>query len=70
MRRNRQLIITMDIAQQSDPLPTITNVGRQSKTQRLYFEGAANLVDASLDSAHGPYGGSLQPSIGYRDPRG
>ncbi len=50
---------TMEIAQQSDPLPTIANVGRQSKTQRLYFEGAANLVDASLDLRAWDHGGTV-----------
>ncbi|MEI2688381.1 MAG: hypothetical protein V9H69_01170 [Anaerolineae bacterium] len=50
---------TADIQQELIPLPTAGNVGRGSKTQRLYLEGATDLRAETLQLALWAQGGSL-----------
>lgn len=48
-----------DILQTTIPLVTITNVGRQSETQRMYLEGETNLRDDQMSLVYYTNGGSV-----------
>ncbi|QLQ05248.1 MAG: hypothetical protein HZY76_03470 [Anaerolineae bacterium] len=50
---------TADIAQETIPLPTAGNVGRNSKTQRIYVEGTSDLHAQTLQMTLWSQGGSV-----------
>ena len=58
-RRAGAYHFSADIVQTAIPLPTVTNVGRQSRQDSLHVEGRANLAGATLDLTIWSQGGSL-----------
>lgn len=50
----------VDITQTTLPLPRVENIGRESKTQRLYLQGDNNLPDRRMNLVlWGPQGGNI-----------
>ncbi len=49
----------VDILQTTTPLPSVTNVGRQSRQEALHIEGQANLPERTLNLTLWSQGGSL-----------
>jgi len=58
-RRAGAYHFSADIVQTAIPLPTVTNVGRQSRQDSLHVEGRANLAGATMDLTIWSQGGSL-----------
>ncbi|MFZ6027824.1 MAG: LamG-like jellyroll fold domain-containing protein [Chloroflexota bacterium] len=60
VRRLGRYDFSVDIAQTTLPLPKVENIGRESKTQRLYLQGSNNLPERRMNlSLWGLQGGSL-----------